>query len=386
MSRYVYLDNITRTAPAEEVVRVIKNSLSEHWASPMAPHQIGQDLIPVIQEALKTIYSSLGAREVDTFILTSCGAEAVNHVLHSVYHDITRHTGKNHYVSSKVGEAATIVGAGHLEQLGCSSTMAEVDEDGMLSADKILDAMTPRTALVSISWANPLTGVVNPIHDILDLCKERGALLHVEASQAIGKEFFYLEDLAIDYLTFDGSLIHGPQGTGGLHIRAGAELSPFIYGEADQAGRRAGNWNIPGLLGLSEAVKQAIEQQDLMGTEVARLRRKLEEGIQKAYPEAKILYESSIRLPHITAISFPGIANDALLHALNKEKVYANFGGGALQQLSLMLMNSGISPEIAQSTLSFSLSRYTSDEEIDLAVERIASCAQHLRKLSKHLV
>lgn len=381
-----YLDNATTTRPSEHTIGAMLGYFSEQWGVPSQPHQMGQRLMPALEEAYRSLYALLGANEKDTIVITSSGTEAVNQVIQSVYYDVSRTTGKNHFVTASTDEAPAILTVGRLEQIGCVGKMASVTPGGYVSASQIADVITPRTALVSLSWANGLTGVINPVADIAKLCRERGIFLHLDASHVLGKLYFDLAEAGADFITFNGDNFHAPKGTGGLWIRDGVRLSPLLLGGAQQAGMRAGEINVPAAVGLGIACKEALESRDLMCTEVARLRNKLETGIKEGYRDAVIFYREEQRLPHCTTIGFPGIANEALLFALDRAQIYASIGGGTFAQLSLILASSGVGESLSQSAVSFSLSRYSYDEEIDHAIEAIVSVAKQLRTVSEHIV
>lgn len=385
MVQAIYLDNSTTTRPSDQAVAMMLPFLTERWGSPSAPHLMGQQLFPAIEDALRGLYALLGARESDDFVFTSSGAEAVNHVVLSSYFDITIHTGKNQFITSTIDEAPAIMAIGRLEQLSCLGKMVSADSTGRVTAQALSETITPRTALISLSWANGLTGVINPIDEIADLCKERGIRLHLDATHVLGKLFTDWDEIPAHFITFNGDHLHAPKGTGGLFIRADAKCSPFILGGIEQAGHRAGSYNIPGLIALGEAAREAIDARDLVCTEVARLRDQFEENIVKAVPEAVVFFQDQQRVPNCSAIAFPGIANEALLYMLNRKGVYASIGGGTYQQIGLVLAASGIEEILANSSLSFSLSRETTEDQVDRAVDIIASCVQHLRKISRQL-
>jgi len=381
-SNSIYLDNNTTTRPSPQAVANMIPFLTERWGVPTAPHQIGQQLYPAIEDALKGIYALIGAKESDTILFTSSAAEGTNQVILSTYFDVTIHTGKNQFVTSTIDEAPSMMAIDRLEQLSCLGKMAPPNTHGQVTAQAIADMITPRTALVSLSWANGLTGVINPINEISDLCQERGIRLHIDASHAIGKLFNDWEDVPAHFLTFNGNSIHAPSGTGALFIRNDTKCSPFILGGSEQAGLRAGSYSVAGLVALGQAAREAVDARDLMCTEVARLRDKLETEIMKQIPDAFPFFQDQERLPHCTSIGFPGIINEALLFLLNKKGVYASIGGGTQQQIALILTASGVEKELAQSAISFSLSRTTTEDEIDRAAEIIADCVKRLRRTS----
>jgi cysteine desulfurase len=359
---------------------------TEHWGTPITPHLKGQELYPYLTEYYKAIYTLLGADENDQIILTSSGAEAVNHVISSVYRDLTMSSGKNQFLTSISDEAPAIMAAGQLEKFGCIHKSILVDHGGKINRQTLCDALSPRTALVSLSWANGLTGVIQPISEIAEICQQRGIRLHLDATHVLGKLYFELNEIKADYITFNGTQLHGPQGIGGLYIKQGIRCSSFIAGGSDQAGLRAGQLNMPGLAGLACAAQEALDSLDLLCTETARLRNKLENGIKRVFPRAQFCFKGQERLPHCTTILFPGIANEAMLFLLNRKKLCASIGGGNFQQLALILTASGIEENLAHSALSFSLSRYTTDEEVDRAIDIIGQSALELTAISNHII
>lgn len=385
MAAPIYLDNSTITRPSERAIYKMLPYLTEHWGSFAAPHQMGQELFPAIEESYRSIYALLGATEKDDFVFTSSGAEAINQVILSGYFDVTMPTGKNQFLTSNIDEAPAILGIGRLEKFGCVGKMISANAQGIVTAEAVAEMITPRTAQLSLSWANGLTGTINQVIPILDLCKERGIRLHLDATHVLGKLFFTWEEIPADLITFDGTHLHAPKGTGGLYCKAGIPVSPLVLGGHEQGGKRAGALDVPALIALGEAAQEALETRTLLCTEGARLRNKLEEGIVEGFPDAQLLFQKQERLPTCTSISFPGIVNEAMLYALNRRGVFASIGGGNFQQLSLLLKASGISDELADCSISFSLSRETTEGEIDRAIQIIVDVAKKLRKVSTHI-
>jgi cysteine desulfurase len=380
MKQGIYLDNSMTTRPSSEAISSMMPFFTEMWGSPMAPHQFGQQVIPALEQSYKSIYSLMGAKDSDNFVFTSSGAEATNQVVSSTYYDITHKTGKNHYILSKIDEAAALMSISRLEEMNCVAKMTNPNAKGEITAEAIADAMTPRTALVSIEWANGMTGVIHPVAEIAELCQKRGVRLHLDATHTLGR--VYIDEVGADFISFNGDNLHAPKGTGGLFVNSKVNCSPFILGGMEQGGLRAGSVNIPGLVALACAAKQMLEARDYVCTEVARLRDKLEKGVTSGFPQAAVVFRNSERLPHISAMTFSGIANEALLFALNRKGVYASIGGGSFQQIGLILSASGISETLAHTAINFSLSRETSESEIDKAIEIIVETAKRLSKVS----
>lgn len=382
MSQKIYLDNSATTRPSEKTISKMLPFFVEKWGIPSSPHQMGQELYPALESALRSIYTLMDAKETAGFVFTSSGAEAVNHVFQSVYHDVTRLTGKNQFVTGSNEEAPALMAIGRLEEWTCVGKMAKVNKSGKIEASAIEDLLTPRTALVSISWANGLTGVINPIADISTICQERGVLLHVDATHILGKLFFQLDDIGPSFMTFNGDNLHAPKGTGGLYTKEGVKCSSFILGGMDQGGKRAGSVNVPAFIGLGEAAREALDARDLLCTETARLRNLFESEISARIKDTTIFFHDQERLPNVSAIAFSGIANEALLYALNRKGVYASIGGGNFQQIGLLLTASGVEESLAHSALSFSLSRETTEDDVMRAVDIICECVNKLRKMS----
>lgn len=382
----IYLDNSTATRPSPKSISKMLPFFHEKWGHPSQPHQKGHELYPALNESVKNIYHLLGAKEGDQFVFTSSGAEAINQVISSCYETLTLQTGRNQYLAANTNEAPSLMAIGRLEFSQCVGKMLNVNEKGKITAEILGDALTPRTALLSLDWANGLTGVVQPISEIASLCEERGIALHLDATHVLGKLYFDLEDVGASYLTFNGDQLHAPKGTGGLWIKKEAPIGPWILGGVEQGGLRGGSFNVPGLIALGHAAVELMDTRDLMGVETARLRNRFEEGILEAIPDAVVHFKEEERVPHISAIGFPGVANEALLYLLNKQGVYASIGGGSFQQLGLLLAASKVAEPLAHSSMSFSLSRETTEEEIEQAVSIVSQSVQKLRKLSVEIV
>lgn len=385
MAHGIYLDNSMAARPSPKAVAKMLPFLTDQWGLPSSPHQMGQELFGSIGESLKAIYALIGASEEANFVFTSSGAEAVNHAIFSTFMDVTRSTGKNVFITSLIEEAPTLMSFNRLEQLGCLSKTVSPDKNGRITAEAIADAITPRTAMVSLSWANGLTGIVHPVQEIAALCQERGIKLHLDATHIFGKLFYELSDINPDFISFNGDQLHAPQGTGGLYIKAHTPCSSFIVGGLEQAGQRAGSYNVGALAALGQAAQEAMESRDFLCTEVVRLRDKLEKGISEEIPESVIFFQDQERLPHCTTIGLPGIVNETMLYAMNRKNIFACIGGGSFQQVRLILTASGVPEALAQTAITFSLSRYTTEDEIDRAIVIIGDIARRLRNVSQEL-
>lgn len=380
MQRPIYLDNSQTTAPSKIALSKMMPFYSEKWGLFSQPHQKGQELASAVLEAYQHLYHLFHAKEEDEVIFVASGAEAVNQVIQGAYFDLTIPTGKNHYLVGKVDEAPALMATHRLEQAGCVAGMVEPH------VKDVIDKLTPRTALVSLSWGNGLTGEVHAVREIAQVLRDRGVKFHLEASHVVGKLWFDPYEIGADYISFGGDLIHGPKSSGALWVRAKERVPKLLLGGLEQDGCRSGPLDTANLVALGEASKEALHSLDYMATEVARLRGKFERELLKSIPEALILFRDKARLPHISCMVFPGCPSESMLYLLNQEGCLASMGGGSLQQIGYVLTALGI-PEIeAASALSFSLSRETSDEEIERAILLIKNVFTKLTRAGGNLV
>lgn len=384
MVRGIYLDNSTLARPSPHAVSKMMPFLNDFWGTPSAPHYMGNELLPYMTEAYQSIYQLFGAREIDELVITASGAEAINQAIFSAYLDVTLNTGKNQFLTSLADEAPAIMALNRLEKLDCVTQQVRPNKEGKITVDILSKAITPRTAMISLSLANGLTGTINPVQEIAALCQQRGILLHLDVTHVVGKLYFEIADIDAHFVSFNADQFHTPKGCGGLFIKAGTRCKPLIVGGSDQAHLRAGGFSMAWLAALAQASKEALESRDLMCSEVARLRDRLEMNVVAHYPEAIPFFCDQERLPHCTTIAFPGIVNEAMLYRLNRKGLYASIGGGNFQNITQLLEHAGTPSHLAQTAVSFSLSRETTEEEIDHAVAIITESAKHLRNLWRY--
>lgn len=349
----------------------------ESFASPFSPYRAGQELFLPIETAQKKIFELFGAQAEDQFVFTSSGAEACSIAVHSAFQALTKLGGKNHFVARSIDEAPTVLAISNLEDEGCYLKLAPTAKRGFVTKDALIEAISPRTALVSVSWACGLTGVIQPLEELAEVCRERAIWLHVDATHVVGKLNILFSDLPIDILTFSGHGLHAPVGTGGLFAKKHIPLRPLVFGNPV---------NVPMLVALGESAHLALETQSLYCTEVARLRDLFEENIRKIYPEACVLLSDEERVPHISAIAFPGIHAELLAFGLSRKGVCASMGGAPFQPMEKVLEACSIDPELARSALAFSLSHDTQEHELERASEIIGEAAKRLRRLSKGII
>ncbi|HEX2579603.1 MAG TPA: aminotransferase class V-fold PLP-dependent enzyme [Rhabdochlamydiaceae bacterium] len=367
-SKEIYLDHQTISRPALPVIERMNHYFLHKWGTLSAPHQKGQELYEDVDAALKKLYLLLGASERNYFVLTTGGAEAIFQMFLNFYLDEIRETGRNHLLTTSIEEAPILLSMSRLEQLGCVTRLLPVDEKGMIKLSALEEALKPKTALLSISWGSSLTGVIQPIADIVRICHAKGVKVHLNASAMVGKLPISFDELGVDFLTFDGDKIGTPQGIGGL----------FQKTKPHESSR-----HVAALSGLSLAVEEGVLRMDQFAMETARLRDTFESELKIALPDTVVLFQDTDRLPHVTCAAFPGVMSEALLFYLHRRKLYASLGGGQFQKLSSQLKY--FAEELAQTTLSFSISHETTEDDLAEALDIIVSSVRKLSTLSAAL-
>ncbi len=365
-----YLDNHSATKPCSSALERMRPYLEEEWGASFAPHQKGIDQLHALDGRIEALYDLIGATDDDRFFFTSSGADAIHHVLNSVYLELSRKEGKCRFVASCLEDAPLLQGLKRLEEQGCFAEIVPSKPDGTIDLEKLRAAIDPRTALVSISWAPGLTGVLQPIEEIAAICRELDVYLHIDVTYAVGKVSL---DFVGDYITFAGDRMHGLKSSGALFAKPGVPLVSSLAG---------GTLDVPSLTALSAAAQQSMLTLDIMGLETARLRNHFEERILQSIPGAEILFPDSLRLPNVSLLSFPGVHQEALLYLLHRKKVFAAIGGIYHQQLFRLLLACGCEEKVAAGAISFALSRLTTEKEIDYAIETIAGAVRFLQTIS----
>lgn len=352
MSQPIYLDNGRITRPSDHCIAQMQPVFKRHWHALEAPYLMGKEPESTLKRVRSDLYAFMGAHEKDRFQFCSSGQKGQFQIFHAFYVDYVMEQGKNYLIVDK--ESAL---SHRFDEMGLCTHVLPKNEKGQITRETLETMITPKTGLVSLSWADGDTGVIHPIWELGELCREKGILFHVDASHVLGKLYFKFSEMPIDFLSFEGTLIHGPRGSGGVFIRRGIE-----YGAIDE------ELNLPTFVGLGIAIKELSESFDHFCMETVRLRDKFEEGVHLALPEAKIYYIDVERLPNTSVIDFPGVTNELLAFHLQERGIYVSFDRSK------------------KCTLTFSLSRYTTEEELDQAIGMVVDAAQKCRTFSKEIV
>ena len=328
-----------------------------------------------------TAYTYMGAHP-DEIIFTSCGSESDNAAIWSA---LQTQPEKRHLITTRVEHPAILNVAQYWERQGYRVTLLGVDNKGRLDLDEYAAALSDDTALVSIMYANNEVGNVFPISRMAEMAAEKGVLFHTDAVQAVGKEAIDLGKQPISMLSLSGHKLHAPKGIGVLYVRKGVRFRPFLRGGHQERGRRAGTENVPYIVGLGMAAQLAGQHMQEERTQVARLRDKLEQGLLAAIPDCMVNGDPENRLPNTTNIAFKNVEGEAILLMLDQLGICASSGSactsGSLEP-SHVLRAMGVPFTYAHGSVRLSLSRYTTEEEIDFVVENMPQVIKTLRAIS----
>lgn len=377
----IYLDNNATTKVDDAVIEAMLPYLSEFYGNPSSMHTFGGQVGKAINEARSQVAALLGADKSE-IIFTSCGTEGDNAAIRAA---LLAQPDKRHIVTTQVEHAAVLNVCKQLESQGYTVTYLSVNRQGQLDLDELEASLTGNTALVSIMYANNETGVIFPIEQIGQIVKEYGAIFHVDAVQAVGKIPLNMKTSTIDLLTVSGHKLHAPKGVGALYVRKGVRFRPLLVGGHQERGRRGGTENVAGIIALGKAAElEALHLQKAVKRE-QRLRDRLEQTLLATIPDCEVNGHTTQRLPNTTNIGFKYIEGEAILLSLNQYGICASSGSactsGSLEP-SHVLRAMGLPYTILHGSIRFSLSRYTTDAEIDQVLAVMPGIVERLRALS----
>ena len=384
----VYLDNNATTQLSEQAHADMEIFLERKYGNPNSLHKFGTETHTALSKALDDLYGAINASDRDDVIITSCATESNNWVLKGVYFDILRHGQKNHIITTQVEHPAIRATCEFLEELNVRVTYLAPNRNGIISVEQVREAMTQETGLVSIMWANNETGLIHPIEQIGALCRSHGILFHTDAVQAIGKIPVDVQKAQVDLLSFSAHKFHGPKGIGGLYIREGIPLTPLLHGGEHMHGRRSGTLNVPYIVAMGTAIREAVEALEFENTEVCRLRDKLEDALLQI-DDVLVVGERSLRVPNTILCSIRGIEGESMLWDLNKAGIAASTGSACASETleaNPVMVAIGADKELAHTAVRFSLSRYNTEEEIDYTIDVIRRSIARLRGISSTYV
>ena len=373
-----YLDNNATTRVAPEVIDAMLPFFAEKWGNASSAYSFGNQLQKHLETAREKVASLINAdpREV---LFTSCGTESNNTAINSA---VRLNPKKRHIITTAVEHSANIKYCKSLETQGYEITWLPVEPDGSLDVHLLVESIRPDTAIVSIMWANNETGVLFPIEEIAAICQSHHVPFHTDAVQVAGKLRIDVQSLGVDFLSLSAHKLHAPKGIGLLYVKRRTPFQPMIIGGQQERGRRGGTENVPYIVGFGRAAELAVENIADENTRVRRMRDRMEEAILKTIPEATRNGSRQHRLPNTSNVAFAGVEAEAILLLLNQLDICASSGSacttGSIEP-SHVLSAMGLPPDLARSSVRFSLGKYNSEEEVDFLLQHLPGIIQRLR-------
>ena len=377
----IYLDNNATTKVDEAVFEEMRPYFCELYGNPSSMHFFGGQVQGKVVEARNRVAALLGASP-EEIIFTACGTESDNSAIRSALEVFPE---RRHVITSRVEHPAVLTQCRNLTQKGYRVTEIGVDGEGRLDMDEYKAAVDKDTAIVSLMWANNETGVIVPVEEAAASARSKGALFHSDAVQAVGKIPINMADSTIDMLSLSGHKLHAPKGIGVLYLRRGTPFRPFLVGGHQEKSRRAGTENAAAIIALGKASELAGTLMELESTQVKGMRDRLQNALMAAIPHARINGGGASRLPNTVSIAFEFVEGESILMLLSELGVCASSGSactsGSLEP-SHVLRAMGVPFTCAHGSLRFSLSRYTTDAEIDTVIAELPPIIARLRQMS----
>ncbi len=380
----VYLDNNATTIVDPHVFEEMEPFFVQKYGNPNSLHSFASETHKPLKDAMEKIYAGIHAPREDSVVVTSCATESNNWVLKSIYFQYILTGRKNHIIVSEVEHPSVIATAKFIESQGCRVTYLPINHEGLIDAKSVRDNITDKTALVSVMMANNETGGIFPVQEIGEICKEYNVPFHTDAVQAIGKIPVDVQSFNVDYLTFSAHKFHGPKGVGGLYIKKGKELLPLLHGGSQMGGYRSGTLNVAGIVGMGKAMEQAVDALDYEMTDIKEMRDRFEDELLKI-EDTFVVTPREKRTPNTILISFRGIEGEAMLWDLNCAGIGASTGSACASEdleSNPVMEAIGADADLAHTAIRFSLSRYTTQEELDYTLEVVKKAVKRLREIS----
>ncbi|MGJ5038794.1 cysteine desulfurase NifS [Bradyrhizobium sp. HKCCYLRH3059] len=381
--RPVYLDNNATTRADPEVVAAMLPFFTDQFGNASSSHAFGSEVAGAVRQARKSLQALLGAAFDHEIVFTSGGTESDNTALLSA---LETQDGRDEIVTTAVEHPAILSLVEYLSsKRGLTVHLIGVDAAGRLDLEAYKRALGPRTAIASVMWANNETGTLFPVSDLARLAHEAGALFHTDAVQAVGKIAIDLKSAGVDMLSLSGHKLHGPKGIGALYVRKGTPFAPLLRGGPQERRRRGGTENVPGIIGLGKAAELAAKHLADEQGRVRALRDRLEQGILQSVGHCVVLGDLAARLPNTSNIAFQHLEGEPIVMRLNQAGIAASLGSACASgsmEPSHVLRAMNVPPDLLRGAVRFSLSRDTTDDDIDRMLQILPDIVGRLRETS----
>lgn len=382
MEKYIYMDNAATTPVKKEVLDEMLPYFSENYGNPSSIYSLGSISKVAVEKAREQVAKAIGADKKEIYF-TGGGSESDNWAIKGVAYK-NKEKG-NHIITSKIEHHAVLHTCEYLEKHGFVVTYLDVDEDGLISLEGLKNAITDKTILITIMYANNEIGTIQPIDEIANIAKEKNIYFHTDAVQAIGNIKIDVKKQNIDMLSLSGHKLYGPKGIGALYVKNGVKLDALIIGGGQERRKRAGTENLASIVGLGKAIELAYENLDENNEKLLKLRDKLIKDIEEKIPYVRLNGHRTQRLPGNVNFCFRFIEGESLLLSLDMVGI-AGSSGSACTSGSLdpshVLLSIGLPHEIAHGSLRLSLGSFNTEEDVDYVVEHLIEIVDRLRKMS----
>lgn len=378
----VYLDNNATTPLDPAVIDKINWFSKEYYANPSSLYPLGRTVKNLITEAREALAQALAVMRTE-IIFTGSGTEANNFAVRGVLNAAMPE--KNQLITTAIEHPAVMEPARYLASKGVEVVYIPVDEYGILDLNALRDALSDRTALISVMHANNELGTIQPLEDIVRMARQRGILVHTDAIQTFGKIDVNIKSIDVDLLSVSAHKIYGPKGVGALYIRKGTPIQPLILGGHQEREMRAGTENTIGIIGFGEAVRQMMEKREKDGKRIAKLAEKLKGGIEEYIPNIKFNGHETKRIHGTLNFAFSGLEAEAILLALATKDISVSTGSACSEDsedVSHVLSAIGLGPEQARGAIRMSLGRFNTEEDVDKVLQELPEIVNKLRQIS----
>jgi cysteine desulfurase len=377
MQDEIYLDNNATTPPLPEVMAAVNEAMSTAFGNPSSSHRSGDRSRQLLRGSREAIAELIGAQP-ESLSFTSGATEANNWVLQRICREPNARLVTTEIEHSSIKSLCDVI-----EGQGISVCRLHTGQLGRINAQELAESLTSDTTLVSVHWVNNETGVIQPVEEIARLCRDRGILFHTDASQAVGKLVVNVEQLGCDFLSFSAHKFHGPQGVGGLYVRSGVQLPPFVFGGGQESGRRPGTENLPGIAGAGAAAKLRSEFLLQTVADLSQLRDSFEQSVLQQIPDVFVNGDRSNRVCNTTNLRFEGVDGEALIARLDQRGIRCSQSSACMNQRpepSYVLRAMGLSESDAYASVRFSFSVLNSPEDVEDCVRILAEVVSQLRR------
>ncbi|MDA3836888.1 MAG: cysteine desulfurase family protein [Nanoarchaeota archaeon] len=376
----IYLDNAATTRVDDKVMKAMMPYFTEHYANASSLHMEGTESKNAIDKARRTIATALNAKTQEIYF-TSGATESNNWAIKGLFW--VNSPNKNHIITSSIEHDAIINTCKWLEKQGAEVTYLDVDDEGFINPEDVKNAITKKTFLVSIMHGNNEIGTIEPIKEIAEICKDKGVLFHTDATQSFTKTELDVKKMNINLASINSHKIHGPKGVGALYIKEGTKIEPLLHGGGHEKKQRSGTENVPGIVGFAKATESTSSKEI---KKMIELRNKLIDGILTTIPNTKLNGPTgATRLPHNVNISFTNVEGEAVGGYLENKGILASTGSACMSNTlssSHVLKALNLTDLEQNSSVRFSLSKYTTEKEIDYVLKELPKIIEKLRRLS----